>query len=33
LVQYAPGDHGIVAQDRFASVYRVLGGEHLGAGA
>ena len=23
LVQYAPGDHGIVAQDRFARVYRV----------
>jgi hypothetical protein len=33
LVQYAPGDHGIVAQDRFASVYRVLDSEHLGAGA
>jgi PGDYG protein len=31
LVQYAPGDHGIVAQDRFASVYRVLGGECLSA--
>jgi hypothetical protein len=27
LVQYAPGDHGIVAQDRFASVYRVLDSE------
>lgn len=23
LVQYAPGDHGVVAQARFASVYRV----------
>jgi hypothetical protein len=32
LVQYAPGDHGVVAQDRFASVYRVLDSEHLGAG-
>jgi PGDYG protein len=31
LVQYAPGDHGIVAQDRFASVYRVLGGGCLSA--
>jgi PGDYG protein len=31
LVQYAPGDHGVVAQDRFASVYRVLGGECLSA--
>jgi hypothetical protein len=31
LVQYAPGDHGIVAQDRFARVYRVLGGELLSA--
>jgi hypothetical protein len=29
LVQYAPGDHGIVAQDRFARVYRVLEGEPL----
>ena len=29
LVQYAPGDHGIVAQDRFARVYRVLDGEPL----
>jgi hypothetical protein len=26
LVQYAPGDHGIVAEDRFARVYRLLGG-------
>lgn len=25
LVEYAPGDHGIVAQDRFAAVYRVVG--------
>jgi len=25
LMQYAPGDYGIVAQDRFVSVYRVLG--------
>lgn len=24
LMQYAPGDHGIVAQDRFERVYRVL---------
>jgi len=24
LVQYAPGDHGVVAQVRFDSVYRVL---------
>jgi hypothetical protein len=32
LVQYAPGDHGIVAQDRFASVYRVLDGEPLNVG-
>jgi hypothetical protein len=24
LMQYGPGDHGIVAQDRFVSVYRVL---------
>lgn len=24
LVQYAPGDHGIVASDRFARVYRFL---------
>jgi hypothetical protein len=24
LMQYAPGDYGIVAQDRFVSVYRVL---------
>jgi uncharacterized protein (DUF2237 family) len=24
LVQYAPGDHGIVAGDRFARVYRFL---------
>jgi hypothetical protein len=31
LVQYAPGDHGIVAQDRFASVYRVLDSEPLSA--
>jgi hypothetical protein len=31
LVQYAPGDHGIVAQDRFARVYRVLDGEPLSA--
>ena len=31
LVQYAPGDHGIVAQDRFARVYRVLNGEPLSA--
>jgi hypothetical protein len=31
LMQYAPGDHGIVAQDRFASVYRVLDGEPLSA--
>jgi hypothetical protein len=31
LVQYAPGDHGIVAQERFASVYRVLGAEGLSA--
>jgi hypothetical protein len=29
LVQYAPGDHGIVARDRFARVYRVLDGELL----
>jgi PGDYG protein len=26
LLQYAPGDHGIVAEDRFARVYRLLGG-------
>src|SRR6202790_2206077 len=26
LVQYAPGDHGVVAQARFASVYRVQRG-------
>jgi hypothetical protein len=26
LVQYGPGDHGIVAEDRFARVYRLLGG-------
>jgi hypothetical protein len=26
LVQYAPGDHGVVAEDRFARVYRLLGG-------
>jgi hypothetical protein len=26
LVQYAPGDHGIVAEDRFARVYRLLSG-------
>ena len=26
LMQYAPGDYGIVAQDRFVSVYRVLAG-------
>lgn len=26
LVQYSPGDHGIVAEDRFARVYRLLGG-------
>jgi hypothetical protein len=25
LVQYAPGDHGVVARARFASVYRVRG--------
>ena len=31
LVQYAPGDHGVVAQDRFARVYRVLDGELLSA--
>jgi len=31
VVQYAPGDHGIVAQDRFARVYRVLGGECVSA--
>jgi hypothetical protein len=31
LVQYAPGDHGIVAQDRFARVYRVLDSERLSA--
>ena len=31
LVQYAPGDYGIVAQERFASVYRVLGAECLSA--
>ena len=31
LVQYAPGDHGIVAQDRFARVYRVLNGEPISA--
>ena len=31
LVQYAPGDHGIVAQDRFARVYRVLDAEPLSA--
>jgi hypothetical protein len=24
LVQYAPGDHGIVARARFESVYRLL---------
>ncbi len=24
LMQYAPGDYGIVAQDRFVSVYRIL---------
>jgi len=24
LVQYAPGDHGIVAKERFERVYRVL---------
>jgi hypothetical protein len=24
LIQYAPGDHGVVAQMRFDSVYRVL---------
>jgi hypothetical protein len=24
LLQYAPGDHGVVAQARFDSVYRVL---------
>jgi hypothetical protein len=24
LVQYAPGDHGIVASDRFARVYRFI---------
>jgi len=27
LVQYAPGDHGIVAAARFDSVYRVLKGD------
>ena len=27
LVQYAPGDHGIVAASRFDSVYRVVGPE------
>jgi hypothetical protein len=26
LVQYAPGDNGIVAEQRFARVYRLLGG-------
>ncbi|MGB6306297.1 MAG: PGDYG domain-containing protein [Steroidobacteraceae bacterium] len=26
LLQYAPGDHGVVAQARFARVYRVLDG-------
>jgi PGDYG protein len=26
LVQYAPNDHGIVAEDRFARVYLLLGG-------
>lgn len=25
LVQYAPGDHGIVAAARFAAVYRIVG--------
>jgi hypothetical protein len=25
LVQYAPGDHGIVAAERFDRVYRVQG--------
>jgi hypothetical protein len=24
LVQYAPGDHGVVARERFAAVYRLL---------
>jgi hypothetical protein len=28
LVQYAPGDHGIVAAARFDSVYRVQGKKH-----
>jgi hypothetical protein len=32
LVQYAPGDHGIVAQNRFISVYRMLGSERLTGG-
>jgi uncharacterized protein (DUF2237 family) len=27
LVEYAPGDHGIVAADRFDSVYRIIGGD------
>jgi hypothetical protein len=31
LVRYAPGDHGIVAHDRFARVYRVLDGTPLSA--
>ena len=31
LMQYAPGDHGVVAKDRFARVYRVLGGEPVNA--
>jgi hypothetical protein len=30
LLQYAPGDHGIVAQERFARVYRVLDGARPG---
>jgi PGDYG protein len=33
LLQYAPGDHGVVAQARFAKVYRVLeqpGGDSAG---
>ena len=27
LVEYAPGDHGIVAADRFDRVYRIIGGD------
>ena len=26
LLQYAPGDHGIVERTRFAQVYRIIGG-------